>query len=38
MLEVYGSRRPPQPLGTVIFEEIEEKARQKLKDYPGVLQ
>lgn len=35
MLEVYGSRRPPQPLGTVIFEEIEEKARQKLKDYPG---
>lgn len=35
MVEVYNSRRPPQPLGTVVFEEIEEKAREKLKDYPG---
>ena len=38
MLELYTSRRPPQPLGTVVFEEIEEKAREKLKDYPGMLQ
>ncbi|KAF5361423.1 hypothetical protein D9758_006128 [Tetrapyrgos nigripes] len=30
--------RSPRPLGTVIFEEIEEKARENfnLKDYPGV--
>ena len=38
MQEVYSSRRAPQPLGTVVFEEIEEKARQKLKDHPSVLQ
>jgi lactate 2-monooxygenase len=36
MLEVYfGRRRGPQPLGTVVFEEIEAKAREKLKDYGG---
>ena len=33
MLEVYFNRRGPQPLGTVVFEEIEVKAREKLKDY-----
>ena len=32
MLEVYIGRRGPQPLGTVVFEEIEAKAREKLKD------
>ena len=32
MIEVYRGRRGPQPLGTVAFEEIEEKARKKLKD------
>ena len=32
MLEVYHGRRGPQPLGTVVFEEIEEKARKKLKE------
>jgi len=36
MLNVYAGRRGPQPLGTVIFEEIEAKAREKLKDYGGV--
>jgi len=28
-------RQAPQPLGTVVFKEIEEKAKEKLKDYPG---
>ena len=32
MVEVYHGRRGPQPLGTVVFEEIEAKAREKLKD------
>ncbi|KAG5720498.1 hypothetical protein E4T56_gene9596 [Termitomyces sp. T112] len=32
---IYTSRRGPKPLGTVSFEEIKEKAREKLKDYPG---
>ncbi|KAG6818951.1 hypothetical protein H0H93_016913 [Arthromyces matolae] len=32
---IYISRQPPKPLGTVVFEEIEQKAREKLKDYPG---
>ena len=32
---VYLGRRGPQPLGTVVFEEIEAKAREKLKDYGG---
>lgn len=35
MLGIYLSRKAPQPLGTVVFEEIEEKAKEKLKDYPG---
>ncbi|KAF8073589.1 oxidoreductase [Lyophyllum atratum] len=35
MLGIYISRKAPQPLGTVVFEEIEEKAKEKLKDYPG---
>jgi len=35
MLQVYLGRRGPQPLGTVVFEEIEEKAREKLKDCGG---
>ncbi|KAJ7155823.1 oxidoreductase [Mycena filopes] len=34
-LGVYLSRKGAQPLGTVVFEEIEEKAREALKDYPG---
>ena len=32
ILEVYRGRRGPQPLGTVIFEEMEKKAHKKLKD------
>ena len=32
ILEVNHGRRGPQPLGTVVFEEIEAKAREKLKD------
>ena len=38
MVQVYYGRRGPQPLGTVVFEEIEEKARKKLKDqgYEGI--
>lgn len=35
MLQLYTSRAPPQPLGTVVFEEIEAKAKEKLKDYGG---
>jgi len=35
MLEVYRGRRGPQPLGTVVFEEIGEKAREKLKHCGG---
>lgn len=35
MLDVYRQGRGPQPLGTVVFEEIEAKAREKLKDYGG---
>ncbi|KAF8964275.1 oxidoreductase [Flammula alnicola] len=35
MLDLYSSRAAPQPLGTVVFEEIEAKAREKLKDYGG---
>lgn len=33
--EIYRSRKSPQPLGTVVFDEIEQQAREKLKDYPG---
>lgn len=35
MGELYQSRRPPQPLGTVKFDEIEAQAQEKLKDLPG---
>ncbi|KAJ7465021.1 oxidoreductase [Mycena latifolia] len=35
MLSVYLGRRGTQPLGTVSFDEIEAKAKEKLKDYPG---
>ena len=35
MPSIYRSRQGPQPLGTVVFEEIEAKAEEKLKDYPG---
>ena len=35
MVEIYVGRRGPQPLGTVIYEEIEELAREKLKDHRG---
>ncbi|KIY52021.1 oxidoreductase [Fistulina hepatica ATCC 64428] len=35
MESIYRSGKPPKPLGTVDFKEIEEMARQKLKDYPG---
>ncbi|KAK0460002.1 oxidoreductase [Desarmillaria tabescens] len=36
MREVYWGRKGPETLGTVSFEDIEEKAKEKLKDYPGV--
>ncbi|KAF5360870.1 hypothetical protein D9756_004946 [Leucocoprinus leucothites] len=35
MLGVYISRKGPQPLGTVVPDEIEERAKEKLKEYPG---
>jgi len=35
MLSIYTSKRGPQPLGTVAFDEIEERAKEKLKEYPG---
>jgi lactate 2-monooxygenase len=35
MVDIYRSRQAPQPLGTVIFEEIEAKAKEKLKDCGG---
>ncbi|KAF7324063.1 Fmn dependent [Mycena kentingensis (nom. inval.)] len=35
MLSVYAGRRGPGPLGTVVFEEIEEKARETLKKHGG---
>jgi hypothetical protein len=37
MLLIYRNGKVPPPLGTVKLHEIEEKARKKLKDYPGVL-
>lgn len=33
MTDIYKSRKPPSPLGTVVFAEIEEKAREVLKDH-----
>ncbi|KAL0565978.1 hypothetical protein V5O48_016038 [Marasmius crinis-equi] len=35
MRGIYLSGKGPDPLGTVVYKEIEEKAREKLKDYPG---
>ncbi|KAF7300052.1 Fmn dependent [Mycena kentingensis (nom. inval.)] len=35
MLEVYASRKGPGPLGTVVFEEIEAQAKEKLQHVPG---
>lgn len=35
--EIYNSGRPPHPLGTVVPEEIEEKARERLKHQRGQL-
>ncbi|PPQ84734.1 hypothetical protein CVT26_014744, partial [Gymnopilus dilepis] len=35
MLEIYKSRKGPEPLGTVDFDEIEAMAKEKLKDYGG---
>ncbi|KAF9265200.1 oxidoreductase [Marasmius fiardii PR-910] len=35
MRGIYLSGKPPEPLGTVVYKEIEQKAREKLKDYPG---
>ncbi|KAF8230040.1 oxidoreductase [Tricholoma matsutake] len=35
MTDIYHSRKPPQPLGTVSFEEIEARAQETLKNYPG---
>lgn len=37
MGEIYHSRKAPHPLGSVKFEEIEARAREKLKDIPGQL-
>ena len=35
-LQIYASRKGP-PLGTLLFNELEEKAREKLKDHPSEL-
>ncbi|KAJ7505860.1 oxidoreductase [Mycena galericulata] len=35
MVEIYRGRKGVPPLGTVVFEEIEAKAKEKLKDTPG---
>ncbi|KAF5315223.1 hypothetical protein D9619_007250 [Psilocybe cf. subviscida] len=35
MLELYSSRKAPQPLGTVSFDQIEAMAKEKLKEYGG---
>ncbi|KAJ7258761.1 oxidoreductase [Mycena haematopus] len=35
MLNIYRGRKGVQPLGTVVFDEIEVKAKETLKDYPG---
>ncbi|TFK70551.1 oxidoreductase [Pluteus cervinus] len=35
MIEIYVSRKPPTPLGTVLFSEIEEQAQEVLKDHRG---
>ncbi|KAF8895229.1 oxidoreductase [Infundibulicybe gibba] len=35
MAQLYLTRKPPVPLGTVAFDEIEAKAKDTLKNYPG---
>ncbi|KAJ7644676.1 oxidoreductase [Roridomyces roridus] len=35
MISVYKGRKGAQPLGTVVFEEIEAKAKEKLESTPG---
>lgn len=35
-IQLYTSRKGPDPLGTVSFEEIEQKARETLKDHIGM--
>lgn len=35
MREVYWNRKGPEALGTVSIDDIEEKAKERLKDYPG---
>ncbi|KAJ6466024.1 oxidoreductase [Mycena vitilis] len=35
MASLYLSRKAPQPLETVVFDEIEAKAKEMLEDYPG---
>lgn len=35
-IQLYTSRKAPDPLGTVSFEEIEQKAREALKDNIGM--
>lgn len=37
MLELYSSRKAPQPLGTVSFDQIEAMAKEKLKEYGGMI-
>jgi hypothetical protein len=34
--EVYAGGKGPQPLGTVMFDELVEKAREKFKDNQGI--
>lgn len=34
MIDIYLTRQPP-PLGTLYFHELEQKAREKLKDRPS---
>jgi isopentenyl diphosphate isomerase/L-lactate dehydrogenase-like FMN-dependent dehydrogenase len=36
--KVYRGRKGPQPLGSVVFEDIEEKAKEILKEYEGAFQ
>ncbi|KAK7050535.1 Fmn dependent [Favolaschia claudopus] len=35
MLDVYRGRKGVPPIGTAVFEELEAKAKDTLKDYPG---
>jgi len=36
IVSVFRGGKGPQPLGTVVFEEIEELAKEKMKDNPGL--